>query len=319
MITPWRRFAPHSGSTDPSINIRNRLDRIDRSIDWQRFDKYLRYIDPRGERTEGFPPLMLFKALLIQQWYALIASEYDYFLNDSISCRRFIGLMGGKRPPSHLTITGFRLLLADRGVAAEVYAELDRQLTALGLKEPADHASAPERDSGPRFRPLSLCGVQPPPPPEWTELETALRGYWEDTRFRRRMPRLADTRLNEVSEIQPHAALIRLIRETNDFRYEFVGPKVVEGNGSDATGTTVGEKVRYNRRNYGRSGLQSDLAAAFVGAVKHRRPVSISTDFVNANLTRCEMWAAVAPLAGASDDEIEMLVGVALIKPILLN
>ena len=301
------------------MNLKKRLDEIDRSVDWQRFDKYLRYVDPDGEHIEGFSPLMLFKAVLIQQWCDLIASEYDYFLSDSISCRRFVGLMGEERPPSHLTIVSFRLLLADRGVAAEIYAELNRQLEALGLKEVASRASPLERDSDGRFGPLPSQVMQPRGPPEWTEIESALRGYWEKTRTDRRMPRLTDVRLSQISELEPHAALIRVVRECNDFRYEFIGPKVVEGNGGDATGTTIGEKHLYNLRNYGHGGLQSELAATFAGAVKCRRPVNISASFVNAGLKKCEIWGAAVPLAGVDNGDVEMLLAVALIKPILLN
>ena len=317
MVKPWWRFVPPSGSVDPSVDLRQRLDRIDKSIDWACFDKYFRWLDPRGEYTKGHPPIMLFKALLIQQWYAMVAPEYDYFMSDSISCRRFVGLKGDEHPPSHLTIANFRLLMVERGVALEVYAELDRQLEAVGLTDPASHISEPDADT--LSGPLPFHIVQPLGPPEWTELESALLRYWQKTRLHRRMPRLSDIRLSEVSEIQPYAILLRVIRESNDFRYEFAGPKVVEGNDGDPTGTTIGEKEQHNRRSYGHGGLQRDLAATYVGAVKRRGPVSTSNYFINAGLKKCEIWVTVAPLAGADDGEIEMLLGVALIKPILLN
>ena len=321
MIKPWWRFVPLPESTDPSVDLRLWLNRIDRSVDWTRFQRFFRWLDPRGAHTEGHPPIRLFKALLIQQWYAMVASEYDYFVTDSIACRRFVGLRGDDEPPTHLTIASFRLLLVERGVALDVYTELARQLEAAGLSDLAADASRqdPDRDQDISFGPLMPAGVQPLGPPEWRGLESALLGHWQKIRRDRKVPKLADIRLHEVPEIQPQAALIRFIREQNDFRYEFVGPQVVEGNGGDATGTTVNEKVWYNRRNYGRAGLQSDLAATYAGAIKHCRPASISAHFVNVGLKKCEIWGTVAPLTSGDDGDVDMLLAVALIKPILLN
>ena len=319
MVKPWWRFVPSSGTAGPSINLQQRLGKIDKSIDWNRFDKYLRWLDPRGEHTAGYPPIMLFKALLIQQWYALLAAEYEHCLADSLSCRRFVGLRGRQTPPSHETVASFRRLLVERGMALEVYAELDRQLEALHLTDLAGHASGPAEGYEAFPEPAPLRITQLLGPPEWTEIENSLLDYWEKMRVDRRMPRLKDVKLSEISEFQPSAILLRVIRDSNDFRYEFVGPKVVEGNDGDPTGKTISEKQQNNLRNYGHRGLQSELAATYAGAVKRRRPVSTSTYFVNATLKKCEIWVTVAPLAGTDDGEVEMLLGVALIKPILLN
>ena len=261
---------------------------------------------------------MLFKALLIQQWYAMAAPECDYFLGDSIACRRFVGLRDEEVPPTHLTIAGFRLQLANRGAEAAVYAELDRQLEAAGLTDLAGQASAPTLDVNSSSRPPPHRAVLSSGPPEWTAMEATLIDYWERKRIGQRIPRLADLRLSEVSEIRQHAVLIRVIGESDDFGYEFVGPTVVNGNDGDPTGATVAEKARQNRRNYGRCGLQSELAATYAGAVSHGCLASTSASFVTAGLKRCEIWITVAPLFGANDD-VEMLLCVALIKPILFN
>ena len=317
MIRPWSRLVPTSESTNPPLNLRWQLDVIGKSVDWERFDKYFLWLDQRGEQTEGYPPIMLFKALLIQQWYAMTTFEYDYFLNDSISCRRFIGLRSGEHAPAHPTIASFRLLMTERGVASPVQAELDRQLQTLGLADMLGHVSGAA--SGPSSEPLLYQFGQWLRPPEWTEMETTLLRHWEKARTDGRMPKLTDINFSVISEVQPYAGLIKVVRDSDDFRYEFVGPKIVEGNDGDPTGTTIGEKQHHNLRSYGHGGLQSELAATYAGAVRCRRPVGTWANFVNAGLRRCEIWVTVAPLAGADDRGVEMLLLVALIKPILFN
>lgn len=321
MVQPWWRFVPSSGSNDPLVQLRRRVNEIGRSVDWGRFDKYLRWLDPRGTYTDGYPPLILFRALLIQQWYALVAIELEHCLNDSISCRRFVGLRGDEPPPPHETVASFRRLLVERGMAVDIFAELDRQLETLGLKDlPAlsleeKHARAPQ--PGPEPPPMRV--VQPLGPPEWTEIEDAFLAYWEAKRGDRRMPALPDVKLGEIPAIQSHAILLRVLRGSQDFRYEFVGEKIVAANAADPTGSTISDKTDYNLRNYGHRGLQSELAATYAGAVKRGRPVSTSSYFMNAGLQKCEIWVTVAPLASATQDQVEMLLGVSLIKPILLN
>lgn len=317
MVRPWWRFVPASGLTEPSVGLRRRLDEIGRAVDWRRFDKYLRWLDPKGLHTGGYPPPVVFRALLIQQWYALVAIEFEYCLADSISCRRFVGLRGQEPPPSAETVNSFRRLLVERGVAVEVFAELDRQLESLGLKDLTGSGGALEAGEDAVEPPPRA--VQPLGPPEWTETETRLLGYWESKRGRRRMPGLTDVKLSEIPELQPHALLIRVMPEDTDFRYEFVGRNVVDGNASDPTGWTVNRKAEQNLRSYGHSGLQNELAAVYAGAVGRRRPVSTSTYFLNAGLKKCEVWVTVAPLAGPETDTVAMLIGVALIKPILFN
>lgn len=326
MVKPWWRFVPDTGAAQPSVNLRRRIDEIGRSVDWNQFEKYLRWLDPRAEYTAGHPPVMLFRALLIQQWFVLTTIEYEFCLNDSMSCRRFVGIRGDQPAPSHLVIANFRRLLVERGVAAEVYAELERQLDALGLRDIAGHSMAPAGPAdlkpvqpSPEEPPLRV--VQPLGPPEWTEIEAAFLSYWDGIRKDRPMPTLGDVKMHHIPEIRSHVILLRVLGDaSSDFRYEFVGDEVTRGNEGDPTGSTVNEKALHNVRAYGHGGLQNDLLATYSGAVKRRRPVSSSTYFVNVGLRKSEIWVTVAPLSKNGEPEkIEMLVGVALIKPILLN
>jgi hypothetical protein len=319
MAQPWWRVAPTSGLSEPSANLRRRLDEIGQSVDWRQFDKCLRWLDPRGECTGGYEPIKLFRALLIQQWYALVAPEYEYCLSDSMSCRRFVGLVGDEPPPSNEIVASFRRLIVERGIASELYAELNRQLETLGLKDLPDYAADRDRLAEAPLSPRPLRIVEPLGPPEWIEIEKSFLNYWNKARKDRSIPRLSDIKLGAIPELRPYAILLRVLPDLDDFRYEFAGEKVVEGNGGDPTGATIIEKINHNIRHYGHRGLQTELQATYCGAVKRLRPVSTSTYFVNAGVQKAELWVTVAPLAAADDRAVEMVFGVALIKPILFN
>ena len=69
------------------------LDRINEELDWRRFGKTLRKVfkDCKDGRP-SYPPVMLFKVLLLQQWYGLSDPMAEEAIADRLSFRRFLGL-----------------------------------------------------------------------------------------------------------------------------------------------------------------------------------------------------------------------------------
>lgn len=122
-------FADSFVSNNPKLN--QRLDRIDRLVNWKPFEHLLRSIYSSREGRPSYPLLMLFKCLLIQQWYA--ASDYalEEMLDDRLSFRRFVGLSLSQKAPDHSTICRFREQILQYKEA--LFLELDRQLDRLGL------------------------------------------------------------------------------------------------------------------------------------------------------------------------------------------
>ncbi len=49
-------------------------------------------------------PLLMFKALLLQQWYRLSDADLEEALNDRMSFRRFLGLSLEDASPDHTTL-----------------------------------------------------------------------------------------------------------------------------------------------------------------------------------------------------------------------
>lgn len=109
------------------------LDRIGKLAKWYRFEKLLDRLHVAATGRPSYPPLVMFKALLLAQWYGLSDLGLEEALNDRLSFRRFacLGLDGDT--PDHTTLCRFRNDLAAAGLTAKLFEEMNRQLERLGL------------------------------------------------------------------------------------------------------------------------------------------------------------------------------------------
>ena len=110
-----------------------RLDRISALIDWDRLDELLSGIYSSGMGRPSYGPLLLLKVLLLESWYGLSDPGMEEALGDRLSFRRFVGLGLDEEVPDHSTISRFRTLLAERGLADRVFGEVTRQIETKGL------------------------------------------------------------------------------------------------------------------------------------------------------------------------------------------
>jgi IS5 family transposase len=110
-----------------------RLDRLDGLVKWYRFEKLLACLREAGPGRPAYPPLLMFKVLLLQSLYGLSDAEIEEAVADRLSFRRFAGLALADAVPDHSTICRFRNLLIERGLLEKLFAEIDRQLDRAGL------------------------------------------------------------------------------------------------------------------------------------------------------------------------------------------
>ena len=111
----------------------HRLDQVTALVRWSRFEKRLCKLEPDGAGRPPFDPLVMFKALLLQQWYGLSDAQLEEALNDRVSFRRFLGLALDADAPDHTTICRFRNRLVAAGLMGRLFAEFDRQMEERGL------------------------------------------------------------------------------------------------------------------------------------------------------------------------------------------
>jgi IS5 family transposase len=121
------------GWISPKVGQNAVLDRLGREVKWYRFEKLLARLKPEGAGRPPFEPLMMLKALLLQQWYRLSDAELEEAINDRVSFRKFLGLSLEAACPDHTTLCRFRNRLADAGLSEKLFGEFERQLEARGL------------------------------------------------------------------------------------------------------------------------------------------------------------------------------------------
>ena len=124
-------FADAWLGNNPKLN--QRLDKLDRLLDWAPFEKLLSVIYSSTEGRPSHPVLLLFKALLLQTWHTLSDYALEEALDDRLSFRRFTGLSSSEKSPDHSVFSRFRDQLIKHGVHGRLFDELNRQMDAKGL------------------------------------------------------------------------------------------------------------------------------------------------------------------------------------------
>ena len=108
------------------------LGKIERLVQWKPLERMLRGVYAAAEGRPSYPPLSMFKALLLQQWYSLSDPQLEEALADRLSFGRFVGLSLEQEVPDYSTISRFRQQLSG-GLGAQLFGEVNRQLEARGL------------------------------------------------------------------------------------------------------------------------------------------------------------------------------------------
>lgn len=112
---------------------RDRLAEIGRLLDWDRFEAIVSPIHASRRGEASYPPLMMFKVLLLQRWYDLSDPAMEEALYDRLSFRRFAGLALEDDTPDHSTIFRFRDQVTRRGLIEPLLGELMDQLDGRGV------------------------------------------------------------------------------------------------------------------------------------------------------------------------------------------
>jgi len=136
---------------------KTRLSQISDLIDWmpirQRLDEMYHNKSEKGGRP-NCDVILMFKILILQQWFGLNDLEVERQMADRISFMSFLGFPNP--PPDSRTIWLFKERMAETEMDKEVWAELQRQLDAMGLqvkRGTMQDATFIEADHGPSSKP----------------------------------------------------------------------------------------------------------------------------------------------------------------------
>ena len=112
---------------DTSFNEMNRL------VDWTEIDRLLAGVSAAAKGELGWPPLALFRALLLATWHDLSDVRLAEALDDRTSFRRFCGSGAHEPTPERTAFVRFRRVLVRLDLDRVLFAALTRQLDASGV------------------------------------------------------------------------------------------------------------------------------------------------------------------------------------------
>lgn len=109
------------------------LDDIDALVDWPAITHLLSDIHSNTRGEKAWPPLLMFKGLLLQVWYKLSDPGLEKQLARDLLFRRFVGLDIAESVPDHSTIWRFRQLIESKGLMKPLLDEVNGQLADQAL------------------------------------------------------------------------------------------------------------------------------------------------------------------------------------------
>lgn len=109
------------------------LDGVHELIVWSRLEQLLSGIHSKTRGEKAWPPLMMFKALLLQSWYRLSDPALEKQLARDLLFRRFVGLDISESVPDHSTLWRFRQKLETLSLLEGLISEISNQLSEQGL------------------------------------------------------------------------------------------------------------------------------------------------------------------------------------------
>jgi IS5 family transposase len=135
----------------------DRLAKIQSAVDWEKFRPIIKAMYTNDTERGGRPntdEVVMVKLLVLQQWYGLSDPELEKQALNRLDFQHFLGWP--EQPPDYSTVWQFRERLAATRTDGLVWAELQRQLDAKGLKVRkgvAQDASIIEADPGQSSKP----------------------------------------------------------------------------------------------------------------------------------------------------------------------
>lgn len=126
-------------------NTLEHLKNLDQSLHWEPIESTLLENYPIGKKKQGpqaYSPLMLFKCLLLRNWFQIKSDvKLESLINDRFSFKKFIGLPMGEPAPDSSTFSRFRKRLTLKKydmVLSDISVQLSRQNLIINMGSTTD-------------------------------------------------------------------------------------------------------------------------------------------------------------------------------------
>lgn len=115
------------------MELHQTLDSLLTKVNWSPFEALLSPIHSQPTGRKSYPALLMFKCLLLQNWYNLSDYDLEKTLDDRLSFRRFVGLDYTESVPDHSSFSRFRDELLKHNLEDSLFRELSQQIEHKGL------------------------------------------------------------------------------------------------------------------------------------------------------------------------------------------
>ena len=115
-------------------HVASSLDDLAGLIDWTPVDQALAVISCAARGEPAWPPLALFKAMLLSIWYDLSDVKLAEALDDRASFRRFCGFSRSEPTPERTAFVRFRRSLVAHGLDKSLFDTITGQLKARAIR-----------------------------------------------------------------------------------------------------------------------------------------------------------------------------------------
>ena len=112
------------------------MENLNSALNWDRIESVLMShytVGTSGEGADAYPPLLLFKCLMLQKWFRINSDpELENQINDRLSFKKFLQLPLDNPSPDHSTFSRFRSRLSKQAMD-QLNSEILRQFESQGL------------------------------------------------------------------------------------------------------------------------------------------------------------------------------------------
>jgi len=127
-----RRIGQEALRLDARAGRQTSLDELHALLDWAPADRALASVYGAAKGEKAWPPLAMFKALLLATWYDLSDVMLAEALEDRASFRRFCGFARDEATPERTAFVRFRRQLVEVGLDQSLFAAIARGLEKKG-------------------------------------------------------------------------------------------------------------------------------------------------------------------------------------------
>jgi IS5 family transposase len=128
-----RRIGQESLGFSNAIGYTSQLDRLAALIDWLPIEQLLSDVYSAAKGKPAWPPLSLFKAMLLAVWYDLSDVKLAEALDDRASFRRFCGFSAHEPTPERTALVRLRKVLIAGGLDKSLFVMVTRQLQTKAI------------------------------------------------------------------------------------------------------------------------------------------------------------------------------------------